>query len=348
MDIEDNQEHIDPRFVEVAREIKAKQTSLGRSTRNDADVSTYNLARALVHTTKEVFRQEHADLQAMDFLVAPAERASIGKTQFTWVEEEIRGEVLVTRTMVQDSPTSDVGREEQPMQYFAWLQTKYGWTMGDMWAWEESGGKLPQARAEAAKTNIAHRHDDILLIADGSEKYGKCRGLFNLTGTLTFSPLAGVAGTAWKDKTGDEVFRDMWRAFAYGRAQTNFKELPNTTIIPESAFDIASELRMGDANQSSPIQHFLDRVRKRVPDYEVMSANKLEAGQIPGVTNGRMVTYHRGSNRHVYRNDIVEFDQFAPVVSGTGVEVQCFGKTGGAVAPRKKSICYTDGVTVAA
>lgn len=331
-------------YIDLARYLHSRATIAG-TTRQDADTSIITTARSLVHVLTQVYEQQFPELKGMEFLPASPERPSLGKTQFTWREEEIRGNVLMTGTMLQDAPSVDVGVEEAPMQRFMWLQSKYGWTQADIWTAAEEGVALPAKKAKAVKEIMAHRHDDLILVANGGTKWGGLYGLFALPGTLTYTPLVGDASgtTAWEGKTAQEIFRDMWRSWSLVRSTTNSIEMPDVTILPDSCFDIASEKRMGDANQSSPIDWFLERVRKRVPNYQVLSSVKLEANAIEGVSTRRMITYKRDA-KNVYRLDAAEFAQFAPTPVGTGVEVQCYAKSGGCVSPKKKSICKTDGI----
>lgn len=347
MSVVSNEAPIDPHIIDIARQLNAMRPNLGSAPagwRGDAATSITTTARQLVEVMAETLRQEFPECIGIDLLAPPAKRASLGKTQFTWNEQETRGKVLITPTMVQDSPSADVGIEEQPMKRFAWIQTKYGWTQQDIWTSQETGVSLERERADAAKELISHAHDDILLIGDGTSAYGGLTGLFKLSGTLTYTIDAGATSgaTLWASKTGEEIFTDLMRWFHKVRNDTNTIEMPNTTVLPETAWQIALEKRMGDANQQDPIEHFLEVVRKKVPNYKVTSSIKLN--NLGAGNTGRAITYVAADNKRVFRNDVVEFMQLNPVIVGTGVEVHCFAKTGGAIAPRKKSICMTDGL----
>ena len=346
MFIESNEPDIPADYLEVARQACAMRPVLPNlpvpaNWRADAATSITTTARQLLHIVSETYRQEFPELRGLDFLPAPKERASLGMTQFTWHEIEARGKALITPTMVMDAPSVDVGIEEAPLKRFAWIQQKYGWTQQDMWTQAETGVSLQTERGEACKQIIAQTHDDILLIADGSRAYGGLYGLFTLPSTPSYTIDVGATSgaTTWLGKTGEEIFTDLLRWFHAVVNNTNTVETPNRTIIPEQAWQIAREKRMGDANQQDPIKHFLEVVREKVPNYQVESSIKLNT-----IGNGRAITYVAGDEKRVMRNDVMEFYQFAPVIVGTGIEVHCLAKTGGAVAKRFKSLVKTDGI----
>lgn len=347
MSVVSNEAPIDPNILDLARHLHAMRPNLGpvpNGWRGDAATSISTTARQLVHVMTETYGQEFPECIGIDLLAPPQEKPSLGKTQFTWNEKETRGKALITPTMVLDSPSVDIGLEEQPMKRFAWIQTKYGWTQQDMWTSQETGVALDRERADGAKEIIAHAHDDILLLGDGTSTYGGLTGLYKLSGTLTYTIDAGATSgaTLWAAKTGEEIFTDLLRWFHKVRNDTNTIETPNTTILPEVAWQAALEKRMGDANQQNPIQHFLEVVRETVPNYRVRPSLKLNG--LGSGSTGRAITYVAGDNKRSFRNDVTTFMQMNPVIVGTGVEIHCLAKTGGAIAPRKKSICMTDGL----
>lgn len=348
--IQSNEEKFDPRIIAVSTQINHLRPDLPglvpEGWRADSSSSIVTTARQLVFVISEVYRQEFPECKGVEFLTAPKQRAALGTRQFTWHEMEIRGSAVVNVELEKDSPPVDVGIEEQPFQKFAWIQQKYGWSITDTWTSDLTGINVQAERAKATKQTIAHKHDDLLLIADGSPLWGGLRGMYNLTGTLTYAIDVGATSgaTLWVNKTGEEIFTDLMRWFWKGRNDTNTIETANTTLLPETSFQIALEKRMGDANQKNPIQHFLDTLKetKMAADYQVLPSLKLNGLGAGGT--GRAITYHAGDATKVMRNDVVEFYQLTPVIVGTGIEVHCFGKSGGAVPVRKKSMVYTDGL----
>ena len=353
MRIESNEDPIDPSFIAVARQLSEMAPSLPvdmrpRGFRVDSAESISSSARQLVHVVTTTYKQEFADLIGVDLLPPPSQRASLGMTQFTWREQEVRGKALITPVPVNDGPNVDIAVEEAPLQRFAWIQTMYGWTIPELWAAQETGIPLEKERGEAAKQIIAHAHDNIILLGDGTQVYGGLRGLFTMNGTLTYTIDTGSTSgaTLWASKNGDEVYRDLLNWFHYVRNQTSTVEKPNTTVLPENKFQVAIEKRMGgggDVSQMNPIQFFKKTIKETYGiDYDVLPAIKLNGLGAGGT--GRAVVYHAGDESRVQRNDVTEFMQLTPQVMGMGVQINCLAKTGGAVAKRKKSICIVDGL----
>jgi hypothetical protein len=348
--IASNEPIIDPSYIELARQVNAQRVLIPGSTvaegwRADSSTSIAATARQLVFVVSETYRQEYPKLTAIEDLPPPKERPSIGHRQFTWHEMETRGSAVINVELENSAPNVDLGIEEQPFQRFVFVQQKYNWSIQDTWTSDLTGINLQLERGKACKEQIAHKHDDLLLLADGTATYGGLRGLYTMSGTLTLTAAAGATTStvAWSTKSGEEIFTDCMDWFNYAVNQTTTIEQPNTMLIPLSAFQTALKKRMGDANQKNPIQHFIDTLRESemAPDFKVKPRIKLE-GLGSGNSN-RAVLYQAGDPTRTMRNDVVDFWQSPPIIIGTDLEVRCFAKTGGTIAQRKKSVLLVDG-----
>lgn len=348
--IQSNEPRFPPQYIEVARHINAQRIIVpgDASTANwraDAAESIVATARQLVFVVSETYRVEHPELTATEDLPPPKQRAALGHRQFTWHEMEARGEAAINVELENDAPGVDLGVEEQPFQRFAYIQQKYQWSIADTWTSDLTGINLQVERGKACKDQIAHKHDDLLLIADGSAAWGKLTGLYKQSGTLTITAAAGAttATVAWSTKTGEEIFTDLMDWYNYAVNQTLTIETPNTMLIPLTAFQTALKKRMGDANQKNPIQHFIDTLResRMNMDFQVKPRLKLEG--LGAGSSHRAILYRASDPTRVMRNDVVEFVQGTPIVVGHNIEVRCFAKTGACIAQRKKSITIVDG-----
>ncbi|MGL4443643.1 MAG: major capsid family protein [Alsobacter sp.] len=348
--IQSNEPVIDQGYIHLAKQINAQRVIIPGTVapdnwRADSATSVVATARQLVFVGAEVYRQEYPKLTALEDLPPPKERPALGHRQFTWHEMEERGEAVINVELENDAPGVDLGIEEQPFQRFAYIQQQYEWSISDTWTSDLTGVNLQLERGKACKNQIAHKHDDLLLLADGGPTWGKLQGLYKMSGTLTLTAAAGAtSGTvAWATKTGEEIFTDLMDWFNYAVNQTLTIEQPNTMLIPLTAFQVALKKRMGDNNHKNPIQHFIDTLRESElsSDFKVKPRQKLEG--LGAGSSHRAILYTAGDPTRVMRNDVVEFIQGAPTVMGHNIVVRCFAKTGATIAQKKKSVLLVDG-----
>lgn len=290
-----------------------------------------NLRRAL-----EVVRAKTYDKQFPEFkgrsLVPIDNSVHNGAESTAFDSYEEVGEADMIADYSKDAPSVDA-KASSESNLIKGMAAKYSYSLQELRAAALSGSGLQQRKANAARRAIEQRHDQILLL--GYSIWG-LKGLFTLSGTTTFTVTTGSAGTSWAVKTSDEILADMFGMEDAIVEGTNEVELPDTLVLPLTAFNQVKTMRMGDGIDGTVLQFFLKHAAhiKRVESSTKLQSNSAWTGR-------RMVAYKADPDK---LQGVIpqEFEQLAPQVDGLVTKVVCHSRTGGIELYYPKSVCYGD------
>jgi hypothetical protein len=328
--------HLDFRIDHLVAAICAGQPSIR------VDDAGAFLSRELLKVRSQAVLVEYPELRGTFFVpMEPDQNA--GASHFTYQTEDYAGEANLGASMSNRPNRVDVSRTEAtPIQY-RHLEDAYGWSIDEIRGAIMAGRPLSQSKAAAARKVIANRHDDCILIGDGTGTYLGLTGLFKLSNTLTHAVVNGASsGTkVWEDKTGEEIVTDALATLNKVMTTTLGVEVPNMLALPLSSYTVAATKKMGVDTTETAMDRILRLGAKLYPGLMVEQSVKLETAG--SSSDKRMVAYRRDAAK-VARLDSVEFEQAPPIIEGWNTVINCHAKTAGVYTPKPKSLCYADGI----
>jgi hypothetical protein len=305
------------------------------------DAGTF-LQRELLNVRRAAIMVERPKLKGLMFVPA-GEQANLGATHSTYQVQDMAGQAELGASMSVSPPRVDVNTAEATPLPYRHIEDAYGWSIKEIRSAIMANRSLSAAKALAAQEVIAIKHDDIILIGDGTAPYLGLTGIFKLSNTVTYTvPNGAASGTkVWEDKTAKEIFSDLMGICNAIVSNSLGVESPNMVALPLTSWTVATTKTWGVDSRETAMDRFLEVARKIYPGLQVEPSVKLEtAGS--GSTK-RMAAYDRNPEK-VYRDDLVLFEQAPPIITGWQTVVHCHGETAGVRAPKPKSVAYGDGI----
>lgn len=303
--------------------------------RTDTSTTAY-VARQLEYLRPGLFEVQYQGLKGKRWVPVNS-TMPIGAEQYTITIMDRVGQVKHVKDFSKDLSRVELKTSQASMSVYS-MGISYAWNINEIRAAMYAGLPLQTKKAMFARDLMARKFDDILLTGDSVTG---AKGLFNLTGTDTYTVPADGAGASktFDNKAPDKILRDLNTPFS--QVMLNSLEIhnPNTMILPLSSREYIAGLRVGDGTSETVLSYWL-----RTNPYGVGSVDystKLEtAGS--GSTK-RMVVYEKSPNV-LEMIAPVEFEQFAPETFQTEVQTVCQMRIGGVALYLPKAVIYADGI----
>jgi hypothetical protein len=303
--------------------------------RTDA-ASTAFVARQLEFLRPGLFEVQYPTLKGKRWVPVNSSMP-VGAEQYTITIMDRVGEVKHVKDFSKDLSRVELSTTQASMNVFS-MGISYAWNVNEIRAAMYAGVPLQTKKAMFARDLMARKFDDILL---SGETVTGAKGLFNLTGTETYTVTADGTGASktFESKDAAKITRDLNGPLS--QVIINSKEIhtPNTVILPLSTYQYIGGTRVGDGTSDTILAYWL-----RTNPYGISGAEysvKLEtAGS--GSTK-RMVAYEKNPNV-LEMIAPVEFEQFAPETFNTEVQTICQMRVGGVALYMPKAVVYADGI----
>lgn len=250
------------------------------------------------------------------------------------------GLAKIVASYAKDFPRADVKVTEQRIPVKS-LGASYGYNIQEMRAAALAKRPLDQMKAMRAKQSVDQKLERIGLLGDSANGLV---GLFNITNAQTLVPGNAAAGTPnggaatnWKNKTPDEILKDMNAAVSKIKTTTNGMEQPDTIALP-----IAQEVLISTTARSptsdTTIKQFFQMNNKGI--------NIVQVPRLTGAGSGstdRMLVYR--AKPDAFQLAIPqEFEQFPPQIEGMEMSVPCHMRTGGLLVFLPLAFLYCDAI----
>ncbi len=300
------------------------------------------LQRELLAIRTQVVLIEYPELRGTFFVPLETSPLNPGATHFNYSFEDYVGEAALGASMSTNPPMVGITVNEATPIPFRHIEDGYHYTVKDLRSSMMANRPIGIRKAAAARKVIANKHDDILLVGDGTAAYLGLTGLLKLSNTCTYTvPNGGSGSKTWETKTGEEIVADMLGIMNKIMTTTNGVEVPNMLLLPLSSYTVAATTKMGIDTMETALERFLRIASKLYPGVMVEPCVKAEAAGPVGVK--RACGYRRDPEK-VARLDIVEFEQAPPTIDGFQTKVHCHGESAGVYSSKPKSLCYADGI----
>lgn len=313
------------------------------------DASEANtFARELLKVRSRVFEIQFPEMKAMRLIPKNTEVNATDESYTYRVATEY-GTTKMGASYTGAAPRADVSMVEATPQLIRPMTASYGYDFQEARVAARTGNQLPMRKANAARRAVAQEINDILTfgrtkgsVLAGKTDYGATLyGLANLSGTLTFTPATGAAGSKlWSLKTPDEILADMNGIASGIVTNSNDVEHPDTLLLPLASYEQIASQRLGDGSDVTVLKHFLG-VNPHIKTVEAWYA--LDAAPNSEWTGRRMIAYQKSPD--VLECLLpVEFEQFAPQMVNMETITSCHARIGGVVLYRPKAVSYGDGI----
>lgn len=292
-------------------------------------------AREAEHIKARTYDAKQKELKAL--LIIPVNTdAGPGATAITFRRYTGVGFAKIISDYARDFPRVDVYGVEESVKVHS-IGISYGYNIMEIRAAAMSPGKnLELRRALTAKRAHDEKVNDLALKGDAEHKI---QGLLNYPGiTEVTLPADGAGGsTRFKDKTEDQILRDINILTGAVMIPTYGRETPDTMLLPLAAYNHLANKRLGD-NQTTLLKYILDNnpVIKRIEWINELSG----AGE--GKTDRVLVG--KFDDEHITLELPQPFEQFDPEQKGMEYEIPCHSRCAGVIVYYPMAFCYADGI----
>lgn len=292
-------------------------------------------AREAEHIKAQTYDAKPKELKAL--LIIPVNTdAGPGATTITFRRYTGVGFAKIISDYAKDFPRVDVYGEEDSVKVYS-IGDSYGYNIMEV----RSAAMTPGKNLELRRALTARRaHDEKVndLALKGDAKY-KIQGLLNYPGiTEATLPADGSGGsTRFKDKTEDQILRDINLLTDAVMIPTNNREVPDTMLLPLAAYNHLANKRLGD-NETTLLKYILNNnpVIKRIDWLSELSS----AGE--GKTD--RVLIGKFDDEHITLELPQPFEQFDPEQKGMEYEIPCHSRCAGVIVYYPMAFCYADGI----
>lgn len=249
--------------------------------------------------------------------------AGPGATSIVYQQYDSVGFAKVIANYAKDFARADIkGKEFSSI--IRSLGSSYGYSIQDIRAAQMAGKPLEQRKANAAKRAIMQLENLISLFGDQENDIPGFLSNPNIsTGAVINDGLNN--STFWKDKTPDQIIRDLNQLVNDVFVNTKGIEQPNVVLLPIQQYTtIASTPR--SSTSDTTILNFFKANNPLIQSVEWL--NEL-AGAGPGGED-MMVSYNRNPDK-VTLEIPQDFEQFPPDQEGMDFVVDCHERIGGVI-----------------
>ncbi len=291
-------------------------------------------ARQLEYIRPKIFEKKFPEFKARKFLPINNEVNSGAETITVRSMEEF-GAAKLASALSGAAPRVDLAATESS-QHFRSITAAYGWSIQEARAAMMAGLPLDMKKANAARKVIEQKIDEVLLVGDTAMGL---TGLFNLSGTMTYSTPNGALGSkAWTSKTPLEVVKDLSTMVIQMAEDSKDQEIPDSLLLPIQRLAYIKNTKMGDGESVSILNHFL--ANNPNISYVDSSWRLTTAG---GSSSNRAVLYRRDPEA---LEGLIsqEFEQLPPQFLNYEVLTNCHARVGGVGLYLPNSVMYADNI----
>jgi hypothetical protein len=258
-----------------------------------------------------------------------------GITEITYRRYTEAGEAKLVASYAKDFPRVDVFGEEYSVKVHD-IGDSYGYNRKEIRASMRAGKRLDQRRAIAAKNAIERKLNKLTLRSD---PVAGTYGALDFPGlTEATLPADGTdSSKTWAKKNVDQILRDINTMLDAVIQPTNGAEVPDTLLLPLSAYTLLTNTRLGD-NTISLMKYITDnfpQIRK------IDWLNELK-GLGAGGTNRIMVGCF--DNLHIENQILNQFEQGDIKEENFEYTIPCLATTAGVIVYYPMAFAFADGV----
>ncbi|MDR2150121.1 MAG: DUF2184 domain-containing protein [Spirochaetaceae bacterium] len=258
-----------------------------------------------------------------------------GVSEITYRRFNEAGEAKLIADYAKDFPRVDVFGEEYTVKVKDFGDS-YGYSIREIRESVRAGKRLDQRRALAARRAHERNMNKITLLSD---PVGDTFGVLDFPGiTEATLPADGTGGSkSWVNKDVDKILRDINVMLDAVIQPTNGIEVPDTLLLPLSAFTLLTNTRLGD-NTISLMKYIRDNFPQITRIDWLNELKGLGAGGTNRIFVGKFDSDH-------LENQIVnQFEQLEVEHEGGEYTIPCISSTAGVIIYYPMAFAFADGV----
>jgi hypothetical protein len=235
-----------------------------------------------------------------------------------------------------DFPRVDVYGVEDSIKVYS-IGDSYGYNIMEIRSAAMTPGKnLDMRRALTARTAHDEKVNDLAFKGDAEHKI---QGLLDYPGISEATlPADGQGGsTKWKDKTVDQILRDINIITNGVMIPTNNREIPDTLLLPLEVYNHLANTRLGD-NEITLLKYILDNN----PTLKKIDWLTELSGAGAGKTNRALCG--KFDEEHITLELPQPFEQFDPEQKGMEYTIPCHSRCAGVIIYYPMAFDYVDGI----
>ena len=257
----------------------------------DAD-GAFFFQRQLESIKARSYDVRYAELKAR-MLFPVSNEGGQGITSITYRTYDQSGAAKIINAYADDLPRADVAGKETTIPVRS-VGISYGYNLDEIQSSQLTGASLDQRRANAARRSNEQVVNDVAFFGDTTSGLP---GLFSNPNIPTGAVVNPGSGTAWVNKTPDEILFDVNDLFADIFETTKMVEQGNTLLLPATQWSyIMSTPRATNSDttigqylaQNSPYLNSVD---------DIMPVNECAAANNPLLGADAMVAYDRNPDK---------------------------------------------------
>ncbi len=266
-------------------------------------------------------------------LIPVSFEAGAGAESISYEQFEQFGMAKIISNYARDLPRADV-KGKKFVSSVESLGMSYGYSVQEIRAAQMAGKPLQQRKANAARRGVMEKENTIALFGDAGTGL---KGLLNNVNVPIQVLQADGPGIPWSGKSADLIIRDMNLVANTVVTQSKGVELPDTLLLPLTAFTFTSSTPRSSDSDTTILAYFLAN-NPHIKNIEWL--NELETAGA-GSTR-RMMAYRRDEDALTLEIP-QDYEEFAPQEKGLEFEIPVHERIGGVIFYYPLSACYADG-----
>jgi len=289
-------------------------------------------ARETEFVMTKTFDAKPSDCKGL-ILVPMAKGLPLGITEITYRRYFDAGESKVIADYAEDYPRVDVFGEEYTAKVYD-IGDSFGYSIREIRASIRSGKHLDQRRAAAARKSNERKLNKITLLSTETTY-----GLLDYPGiTEATLPADGSGGSkSWKNKTADQILRDITDLLNAVIHPTNGQEVPDTLLLPLKVFTDLTTRRLG-ATEISLLKYIKDNFP------QITKIDWLNELSGMGLGGSNRIFIGKVDADHCENQIVSYFEQLDTEKKGGTYTIPCQSSTAGVIVYYPQAFAFADGV----
>lgn len=299
----------------------------------DADEGVF-FSRQLEAVKTKTYDKRYPELLARRLIPVSYDTPS-GALTITYQAFDIVGMAKIISNYATDIPRVDLRGKEYTAKIKS-IAAGYGYSIQDVRSARMAGVPLETRKANAAKQAILTTEDDIAILGDADH------GLMGLLSHPNVPDVAipadGTGSSAlWSTKTDEQIIRDINLVVNQIVGTTNGVELPDTLLLPLTAFTTIASKKVGDTGKT-----VLNWIKETSPYIKNVESWPKLSGKGVGGTDV-MIAYKKDPDKLTLEIP-QDFEQLPVQEQGLEFIVNCHERCGGVIIYYPLSIAKADGI----
>jgi len=252
------------------------------------------------------------------------------------------GQAQILANGSEDIPMVNVDRDTRTGRYYT-IANGYEYTQEDLEAAERSQQPLNASLAIAAREIMENEYDSILFF--GKDNYDLTGMVDHPNVVSTTVPADGSgSSTQWKDKTADQIYRDLASLAEDMQEDTQYLYSPQILALPVAQFNIISRTPYPNNSDSAEtiFTYYLKQQRQNPYGVRRIIPVPRLKGAFSGGVDG-MIGFTKAPNL-IEGKLAVDFEQMPEERRDLNYRVICRMRSGGSVIYQPLSVRQIDGI----